>query len=37
MDKEIKNNLIEMAKNIRIDIIDMLCESGSGHSAVYFQ
>jgi transketolase len=32
MDKEIKNNLIEMAKNIRIDIIDMLCESGSGHS-----
>ncbi len=32
MDKETKKTLVEAAKNIRIDIIDMLCLSGSGHS-----
>ena len=32
MDKEIKKTLVEAAKNIRVDIIDMLCQSGSGHS-----
>ena len=32
MDKETKKTLVEAAKNIRIDIIDMLCQSGSGHS-----
>jgi len=32
MDKEKNKFLTEMAGKIRIDIIEMLCESGSGHS-----
>jgi len=32
MDKETKKNLLEMARKIRIDIIEMLCAAGSGHS-----
>jgi len=31
MDVEMKKMLQEKAKDIRIDIVDMLCESGSGH------
>jgi transketolase len=32
MDKETKKNLAEAARRIRIDIIEMLCAAGSGHS-----
>jgi transketolase len=32
MDKDKKKYLEEMAKRIRIDIVEMLCEAGSGHS-----
>src|SRR4030042_6472323 len=32
MNKEEKKFLMEIAGKIRIDIIEMLCESGSGHS-----
>jgi transketolase len=31
MDDKTRQSLIEMSKKIRIDIIEMLCESGSGH------
>ena len=31
MDKEKKKELEEMARKIRIDIVEMLCEAGSGH------
>lgn len=32
MDKETKQSLVETARKIRIDIIEMLCLAGSGHS-----
>ncbi len=32
MDKEDKKLLKEMAEKIRVDIVEMLCEAGSGHS-----
>ena len=32
MDSETKNMLTDMAKKIRVDIIEMLCSAGSGHS-----
>ncbi|MCL4378262.1 MAG: transketolase [Actinobacteria bacterium] len=31
MDDKTRQDLIEMSKKIRVDIIEMLCESGSGH------